>query len=252
MKQQTEPRIGLQNGIIWISAGGRSFSSDLNEAYRGYLPPCRYTAAAEIRGTYYACGTKEDGGLLLVSSGDGASWAELPTGPDRDPFSPDERGDAAAILADPDSGELLIVCSGGVGEILPDCPRCARSVRLCRGPVSSAEIREEHLVLFNEKKEIRRIPLQNLIRHRINLEYAVRNGYLLVDLRDREQSEPLPFPSVPLSPELLTSAKPGTAKLALFAEDAETADRTADMLVRKGWSQARSLGDVSTMLVIQR
>ncbi len=248
--ESIKPRIGLRNGNIWISAGGRCFSLDLNEDYRGYLPSCRYTAVAEVRGTYYACGSREDGRLMLVSSGDGKTWAERPAGPEQDPFSPEMRGDAVSILADPDSGELLIVCAGGVAEILPDCPRCARAVRVSRKPVTAAKILGMDLVLYYKYKEINRVTLQDLIRHRINLEYAVRNGYTLVDLRPQDRADPLPLPALPLAPGQLLNAKPDAAKLALFAEEAEMADRTADMLVRKGWSNARSLGDPGTMLLI--
>lgn len=175
--------LGLdEQGELWLRDASKDFRPvRFNEQYRGYYPPCRFTAIAATEKGFVAAAVDGQEKPLLFRSMLGGVWerAELVC---REGIP---SGRIIRILVGEKPEQLFLCCDNGELITVPDCPRCMKLRRVSNETVLDAALCGDQILLTLQKDASVAVPLRELSQMRVHPDWALKalsQGAALVDL----------------------------------------------------------------------
>ncbi|HHV10847.1 MAG TPA: hypothetical protein GXX75_11285 [Clostridiales bacterium] len=254
------PVLGLSpEGKLWQRHNNGIWEElKFNEMYRGYYPPCSFTALECFDQGFIAAGlSEEDGYPCVFQSLLGGVWDQMSLVA-ASPVSGFWRasGRVNGILCDEATQQVFLLCGNGELVTLPDCPKCVRIKKVADVGILEGYIDGDALQLLLEKGERLRLPLREAVQFRISLDYArqqLAKGGILVDLRgvqgQQQAGEELEG-SIALPPMELPDWLGSMAKesfIVFFCSYGINADEAAGYARSQGFVNAFSIGGIKKL-----
>lgn len=246
-----------------------------NENYRGYYPPCTFTAIAATDMDFVAAGMGEDGLPYVYRSVMGGVWesANLMAGSPLNGFVR-ATGKVNQILYESASRQVFLLCANGELVTMPDCPKCVRVRKVTDCALVAGEIKNEaansrsegtaagrQLILTNERGEKITLNQYEMTQVRASFSYIkeqLKAGGYVIDLRKQVGAGPLngirreQCLHVELDDlEDWLESKPHDMLLAFVCEYGAQADEAAHYARRHGFVKAYSLGGAGELFHVE-
>ncbi len=150
---------------------------DFNGMYAGYYPSCHFTALVATKVDFAAAGTGADGLPYVFRSLRGGVWDQVALiGKTPMDGMVQARGRVNAMLFEPVTAQIFLLCDNGELVTLPDCPKCVRIRKVADQAIVSGRIFGETLELTLLDGTILKVGISDIVQYRVSYSYA--RGYL--------------------------------------------------------------------------
>lgn len=150
---------------------------DFNGLYAGYYTPCHFTALVGTNVDFAAAGTGADGLPYVFRSLRGGVWDQVALiGKTPMDGMVQARGRVNAMLFEPATEQIFLLCDSGELVTLPDCPKCVRIRKVADQAIVSGRIFGETLELSLLDGMVLKVGISDVVQYRISYSYA--RGYL--------------------------------------------------------------------------
>lgn len=231
---------------------------DFNSYYRGYYPPCRFTAIGREDGMWYIAGTDPSGIPHVFSSDGGTVWTPVNIASRLNLIPVSAYGDILCILLDSQSRQVFLVSENGFLITIPDCPECVGVRAISSQRITGACPEGEGFVIKKCDGETTAFRFSSFVQYRCSWAFARahsgENG-TMIDLRKEVSDKGVHLPNaVYCEPEKLEEFLEQYSKnhyLFFFCGRGIKSGDAVHMARTKGYIHSFTLGGVGDLMMDQ-
>lgn len=233
-------------------------SFDFNRYYKGYYPPCRFTAIGREGGMWYVAGTDPSGTPHVFSSDGGTVWTPVNIASRLNLIPLSRYGDILCILSDSQSRQLFLVSEQGFLITIPDCPECVGVRVISRRLITRVSPEKNGFVIKDCDGKTAAFRFSSFVQYRCSWTFAKTHSGeegTIVDLREERADERVRLPNAIYweaeKLEELLEAYAKTHYLFFFCGSGMQSGDAAHAARAKGYLHAFTLGGVGDLMMDQ-